>query len=377
MLPRLRVLFAKRPTILDRYMLSELAGPFGFGLFAFTTVFAATQMLATGRLVSEDHVALWTAVGLFLWQLPGEIVFVIPMALLLGTLLAMQRLSGDSEINAMKTSGITFPRIIVPLLFAGLVMSVVMYGFQEGVVPFANDEVSAIETKALNHTSAFNRDLTVSAPLPGGGRQVTIATAYEPHSQALSNVTLIQYDRAGSPTQIIFAQQAEFAADEWILRNASAYRFNADGSTISEPDVPEQEVDLGEKPTDIVKRLSHDDPQQMSRAQIASIISTGQLTETELHKYVTVYQEKLAQPFACFVFVLIAIPFGLRSFRGGASASLGFGLAVGIVFVYYVVMTIFSYVGEAVIFLAPLWAWMPNVIFTAIGLARVRKAAAI
>jgi lipopolysaccharide export system permease protein len=373
----LRAALGFRPTILDRYMLSELAGPFGFGLSAFTLIFAATQMLSIGRLVSEDHVPLFAAIALFLWQLPGEIVLVIPMALLLGTLLAIQRLSGESEINAMKTSGIMFWRIIAPLLFAGLVMSLVMYGLQEGIVPFANDQVSSIENDALNHTSAFNRDLTVSAPIPGGGRQVTIATAYDPNSQALLHVTLVQYDRVGAPTQIIFADEAQFAADQWLLKNASAYRFNPDGTTISEPNVSEQEVDLGEKPTDIVKRISHDDPEQMSRSQIAAIVATGQLTETELRKYITVYQEKLAQPFACFVFVLIAIPFGLRSFRGGGNVSLGFGLAVLIVFVYYVVMTVFSYVGEALTALAPLWAWAPNIIFTAIGAARLRRAAAI
>jgi lipopolysaccharide export system permease protein len=358
-------------------MLGELAGPFLFGLFAFTLIFAATNMLEIGRLVSEEGVSLWTAIAIFLWDLPAEIVLVIPMALLLGTLLAMQRLSGESEINAMKTSGITFLRIVAPLLVAGMVMSFVMYALQEGVVPFANDQVAVLENEALNRTSTFNRDLTVSAALPGGGRQVTIATGYEPGSQALLNVTLIQYDRAGAPNQIIFARRAAFSAQQWLLQDVSAYRFNADGTTISEPDVAEQEVDLGEKPTDIMKRISHDDPQQMSRAQIAAIIATGQLTETELRKYVTVYQQKLAQPFACLVFVLIAIPFGLRSIRGGGSASIGFGLAVAIVFIYYVVATIFSIVGEAAIALAPLWAWMPNLIFIAIGVARLRRAAAV
>ncbi len=358
-------------------MLTELAGPFIFGLSAFTLILAATQMLAIGRLVSEDHVPVWTAIALFLWYLPGEIVMIIPMALLLGTLLAVQRLSGESEINAMKTSGITFMRIIAPLLFAGFVVSLLMYALQEGVVPFANDQVSQIENAAINHTSEFNRDLTVFAPLPGGGRQVSIATAYDPGSQALLHVTLIQYDRAGAPTQIVFADEAEFTADQWVLHNASAYRFNADGTTISQPDVTEEEVDLGENPTDIVKRISHDDPQEMSRAQIASIVATGQLTETELRKYVTVFEQKLSQPFACFVFVLIAIPFGLRSARGGGRGFIGFGLAVLIVFVYYIVMTVFSYISEAYISLAALWAWMPNLVFTAVGVVRVRHAAAV
>lgn len=370
-------LLGLRLSILDRYLLQELAGPFGFGLSAFTLIFAAAQILAIGRMVAGDHAPLLAAIELFLWGLPSEIVLVLPMAMLLGTLLAVQRLSGENEITAMKAGGIGFIRIIAPLLAAGIVMSLVTYGIQEYVAPFSQYEVTSIEDSAINHISPFNRDLTVSAPLPGGGRQVTIATAYEPHTEALLHVTLIQYDRNNQPTQIIIADRAEFASERWTLDNASVYRFNSDGTTIAEPHIAQQQVELGEKPSAIAKRISQDNPESMSRAQIADIVRTGQLTGGELRKYVATYQEKLAQPFACFVFVLLAVPFGMRASRGGGSTSVGFGAAVAIAFVYYVVMTIFSYVAESMLVLAPLAAWMPNIIFTLIGLRRLRRVAAV
>jgi len=249
------------------------------------------------------------------------------------------------------------------------------YYLQESVVPYAEDQPTEIENSVINHVSAFNRDLTVSAPLPGGGRQVTIATAYEPHSRALLHVTLIQYDNHNDARQIVFADRAEFSADKWTLENSSLYRFNTDGTTTAEPHIPQQEVQIGEKPTDLVKRMSNDDPESMSRFEIAEIVRSGQLTQNALRKYVTTYQEKLARPFACFVFILIAIPFGLRQIRSSGSAGLGFGLSLAIVFVYYVVMTICSFAGEAFLAFAALWAWMPNILFTAIGLARLRRAA--
>jgi lipopolysaccharide export system permease protein len=366
-----------RPTILDRYMIAELWGPFGFGLSAFTLIFAATQVLEIGRMVSTDHAPLIAAIEVFLWSLPGEVVLVIPMALLLGTLLAMQRLSGESEITAMKAGGITFSRMVAPLLWAGFAMSAVTFVLQEYVVPYAGDQLTQITDVVINHTSAFNQDLTVSAPLPGGGKQMTIATAYEPHTQALLHVTLVQYDRNNQPTQVIFADRADFSVDKWTLENMSLYRFNPDGTILAEPRVAQQQVELGEKPTDIVKRLSQNNLDTMSRTEIASIVKSGQLTPTELRKYVTTYQEKLARPFACFVFTLIAVPFGIRAARGGGSTSLGFGLAVAIVFVYYIVMTIFSYIGQAFLPLAPLAAWMPNLIFTAYGVVRLRRAALV
>jgi lipopolysaccharide export system permease protein len=358
-------------------MLQELSGPAGFGLAAFFMIFAATELLNLGKLVTNEHAPLWAAVAVFLWQVPANIVLVIPMALLLGTLLAVQRLSGESELTAMKAAGIGFFRIVAPLLAAGLAISIVTLILQEDVVPFANAQVVAIENRALDHVSAFGRDLTVKLPLPGGGRQVTIATSFDPNSSALLHVTLIQYDRNNLPTQIVFADRAEFAADKWVLYDSSVYRFNADGSSLSEPHVPQQEVEIGENPTDIVKRITNDDPASMSRSQIAAIVRSGQLTETEMRKYVTTYQEKLAQPFACFVFVLIAIPFGLRPSRGGGGMGIGFGLSVLIIFVYYIVMVVCSYFGGALLSLAWLFAWVPNIIFSAFGLWRLQKAALV
>jgi len=245
------------------------------------------------------------------------------------------------------------------------------------VTPYASDRISDIESGLLGQMSPFNRDTTVAAPLPGGGRQITFATSYDKDSQALLHVTLVQYDRSDVATQIIFADRAEFAADKWVLRNASLYRFNPDGTLLAQPRVDDEEVELGEKPTDIVKRMSQNDPANMSRAEIRSIVASGQLTSVDLRRYVTTYQEKLAQPFACFVFVLIAIPFGLRAARNGGSTSVGFGLAVLIVFVYYIVLTIFSYISEANLGLAALWAWTPNILFTVFGITRLRRAAAV
>ncbi|MEA2718616.1 MAG: lipopolysaccharide export system permease protein, partial [Candidatus Eremiobacteraeota bacterium] len=111
------------PTILDRYLVAELGGPFLFGLSAFTLIFVATQILAIGRLVSEQHAPLWAAVEYFLWDMPAYLLLVIPMAMLLGTLLAMQRLSSESEVTAMQAGGISLSRIVAPLLIVGFVVS--------------------------------------------------------------------------------------------------------------------------------------------------------------------------------------------------------------------------------------------------------------
>jgi lipopolysaccharide export system permease protein len=363
---------ALRMTTLDRYMIAELAGPFAFGFSAFMLIFVATNLLALSRLITEEHAQLLAVIEYFLWGLPEVIPYVVPMAVLLGVLLAMQRLSGESEITAMKAGGLSLERIAVPLLLVGFVLSVFTFFIEQTFVPYANDRATEILQVTIRHAPSLGTNLTVYTPLPGGGRQLTAATGYDASTQSLLNVTVIQYDRSGAPQTIIFGDRATAqTSTSWTFDGARTYRFDPDGSTL-ESTQRTLIIDIGEGPTSLLKRAKGA-PQEMSRGEIAQVIHTGQLTSTQLGQYVAEYQSQLARPFACLVFALLAVPFGMRRVRGGGT-SVGFGLAVAIVFIYYVVMTISNSLGTLNGFMAFIMAWFPNVLFFAIGMVLLRRA---
>jgi lipopolysaccharide export system permease protein len=367
-----------RVTILDRYMVSELGGPFAFGLAAFTLIIAATNILAISRLVAEEHAPLWAAIEYFLWQLPQIVVTVVPMAMLLGVLLAMQRLSGESEITAMKAGGVGLVRAVLPLLVVAVGVSIVAFALQEGVVPYANDQAVFLREQTIRHVGAFGGGShTVVTGLPGGGQQITYFRGYDPRAQQLLNVTIVAYGAENKPQLVIFSDRGRFEQPTWTFTDATEYLFNADGST-TYVENPVLRVDIGERPTQIQQRALDNNREAMSRSQIRQVIDSGQLSPQEVRAYETSYEEKLARPFASFVFTLIAVPFGLRSSRGGGGAGAGFGLAVAIVFIYFVIASVFSAVftglpgGYAV---STLGAWAANAMFTAIGVVLLRRAA--
>jgi lipopolysaccharide export system permease protein len=365
------------PTILDRYVVAELIGPFNFGLSAFTLIIAATQILAISRLVGEEHAPLLPAIEYFLWQVPEIVITIVPMAMLLGTLLALQRLSGDSEITALKAGGVGLVRAVTPVLLVGLLVSFVALFLQETLVPYANDQAAYLRDDTIKHVGPFGGGAsTVVLPLPGGGQQVTYFRGYDAKAQQLLFVTIIAYGKDKRPSLIVVSDRGHFEAPTWTFLNAREYRFEPDGSTDFSQE-PEVRVDVGEKPSELQQRVADNNRETMSRSQIKEIIASGQLSPQELRAYQTAYEGKLAQPFASFVFTLIAVPFGIRPTRGGGT-SLGFGLAVAIAFVYWVIASIFSAVftglpgGYA---LSTVGAWAPNVIFTGIGAAMLRRAA--
>jgi lipopolysaccharide export system permease protein len=365
-----------RITILDRYLVTQLGGPFLFGLSAFTLIFIATQILALGRLVSEEHAPLAAAVEYFVWSMPPFLLLTIPMAMLLGTLLSMQRLSSDSEITAMAAGGISLSRIVTPLLVVGFIISVTSLVLQEELVPFASDRAAYIQQAVIEHVSPALANLSAVTPLPGGGKQVTIAGAFDVATQDLLKVTVIRYDAHQKAQDITFADRASYSAPTWTFQNATTYHFSQDG-TVQSDTSPTLAVDIGERPNQIAKQsVSTGNPETLSRAEIKAQLATNTLSPQQQRLFTATYAAKLARPFAAFVFTLIAVPFGLRPVRGGGTG-LGFGIAVAIVFVYYVISTVFLTVGGAALWLAGICAWAPNVLFTVIGATLLRRASRV
>jgi lipopolysaccharide export system permease protein len=374
--PELRLQQFLHPSILDRYLVRELGGPSIFGLSAFTLIFVATQMLAIGRLASEEHASLLALIEYFLWDMPQFLLYVIPMAMLLGTLLAMQRLSGDSEIAAMKAGGISLARIMIPLATVGLIVSIASLTIQEILVPIANDRAAYIREAVIKHLSLAAGTLTATTQLPGGGKQVTIAGSLDAATEALLNVTVLRYDRDQRLVEMIVSDRATFDKPTWAFENATTYQFSGGdvtGTLVS----PRLQVDIGESPNQVAKRTATiTDPENLSRAEIREALAGGGLSELQRRSFTATYAAKLARPFAALVFVLIAVPLGLRRIRGGGTSA-GFSLAVGIVFVYYVIATMFLNVGAAAYWLAGIAAWTPNALFSLIGLWLLRRASAV
>ncbi|MBC5809566.1 MAG: LptF/LptG family permease [Candidatus Eremiobacteraeota bacterium] len=364
--------------ILDRYMVAELGGPFAFGLSAFALIFAATNLLAISRLIAEQHAPLVSAMEYFFWQFPQILITVVPMAMLLGVLLALQRISGESELTALKAGGVGLVRAVAPLLIVGFAVSVLSLVLQEGVVPYANDRATYLRENVIKQVGAFGGGShTVTSSLPGGGRQVTFFVGYDPVTQSLLDVTLIKYDALNKPQVIVFADRAKYQQPTWTFSNAQEYSFNPDGTTHL-LQAPQQQVDVGERPSQIQETITNKNREEMSRSQLREVVASGQLSPPEMRAYQTTYEEKLARPFASFVFALIAVPFGLRAPRSGGGTGLGFGLAVAIVFVYFVIASVASAFTSSLnggYVVSALGAWMPNALFTGIGAYLLQRAA--
>ncbi|HPE91873.1 MAG TPA: LptF/LptG family permease, partial [Synergistales bacterium] len=125
--------------ILDRFIVTQMGGSFLFGVMVFSLLLVAGDLLfQIANLVIDKGVSLGVVLRLFVYKLPEVVVMTLPMASLLSALLTFGRLSSQSEIVALRAAGISFSRIVRPVLAASIFISLFAMLLNETLVPLSN-----------------------------------------------------------------------------------------------------------------------------------------------------------------------------------------------------------------------------------------------
>jgi lipopolysaccharide export system permease protein len=381
-----------RWTLLDRYLLAELVGPFLFGVAAFASIliagqflFKLTSFLAKGAPVPE-------VMALFGLKLVPMIVLTFPMAALLATLLGYGRLSGDAEITAMAASGIPFIRIAAPAFLLGLVVSVGALAINEGVVPRAGRTSRVLEAAIAKALQEKGLDAAFVEPGRAAVIQdfenkklarLVVAQGFDLREKTLRGVTMLEFDQDGLGARWIQADSAVWEKDRrWLFRNARVQPWRGARAPVGgSPEnarmrmaAAELEFTINKTPNQVLS--SQKKPEDMSYAELAGYLEAlrDQSVEPQAMREMEVdLHNKIAIPFASLIFTLIGAPLALRRPRSGSSV--GLGLSVLIIFGYYILWHGMSIMAEGG-HVAPLVAsWTANAVGLLAGGALIARAA--
>lgn len=124
--------------LIDRHLLASFAPPFGFGLAVTTFLLMINVLQNYINLFLEKGIRIDVATEVLVLSLGHTIALTVPMATLIGVLMAMGQLAGDHEITAMKACGISLYRLTVPLILTGMVLTTVMVAYNQYVLPEGN-----------------------------------------------------------------------------------------------------------------------------------------------------------------------------------------------------------------------------------------------
>jgi len=141
--------------ILDRYIVREIFRHAFLGLIVFTFVLFVPQLVRLMELLVRHSGSGAQIARLFLYIFPGVLIFTIPMAVLVGVLLGLGRMSADSEIIALTALGISRQRMLVPVAVRALTGAVATASLTLWLGPAAFRALRGIEANLLASQASF------------------------------------------------------------------------------------------------------------------------------------------------------------------------------------------------------------------------------
>ncbi|MGH8005029.1 MAG: LptF/LptG family permease [Limisphaerales bacterium] len=133
--------------IVARYILKEHIGPFFFGFAVITLVLVMDFILEVMQSIITKGVGVWEVLEIFGLNLAWMLALSVPMSVLVATLMAYGRLASDSEILALKAAGWSWRRLATPGLIWGAAMAVLMFWFNNHVLPESNHQARVKMTR--------------------------------------------------------------------------------------------------------------------------------------------------------------------------------------------------------------------------------------
>lgn len=361
-----------RPGLLDRYIITEILPPTGLGLVLFTFIELLQQItLLTGILIARGA-DLPTILRLFMNLLPSIFATTIPMAFLLGVLLAFGRLASDSEIVALRASGISPLQMLRPVVALSLVTGLLTFYVIAVAVPEANQTYRTVfyslvlnKAKTGVKPRVFNDDL-----IPG---MVLYVSDIPAETGQWRNLFIYDLRRPQKP-EVILARTGRLVIDERrksVMLHLEQGVIHAYGA--GRPDSYEhQRFQAGDFPLPFENffprfPISKGDREMTIpelRAKIRELEAQGKGPRETAPWWVEIHK-KFAIATACLVFGLLGLGLSLGSKKEARSAA--FGLSIAVIFVYYVLIRLGEQAGDTGMVRPFVSMWTANFVLGAIA----------
>jgi len=358
--------------ILKLYILKEFVPPYVGSMSFFTMLLLLERVMSFVRLVARGYATVIDLCVLIFFSIPPTLALTMPMSTLMGALISVSRLSHDSEITAMKASGIRIGSIFLSLYLAGIVIGGASFFLTDVLVPIGN----------IKFRTLYQR-LTIARPdiqidnfsINRLTDEVTIIVdEVDDKTGDLIDVTIFER-REGENEKTITARNGQFLTDNL---SGSYFTLKLSNGAILDPgdrtgnnfdstifETLKLNIPLANKE---LKKIVKS-PRDMSLEELK--ISMGDLEKASraYNTYLMEYHKKIAIPFACLLFVFLGTPFAIT--RGRSGRGLGLGIGVIIIFLYYIFLLSLERVGKTGMISPALAVWIPNILFFLAGMVNL------
>ena len=382
--------------VVDRLIVREVVPPTILGFITYTFLIVMRGIYSLIEQVLVRGVSFADAGKVLLTTIPHVVILTIPMSFLFGVLLAIGRMNADSELVALQAGGIPIRRLLRPIVILGLLLSAVNGYLYLEVIPRSSRELRDLKVRLFagaknlgridprvfheeipnvllyvrevdNDSGEWRNILFFDSSSPGEER-LTLAKRGQMVTAGLPGMVDANLASGEPPEMERWIRLEDVVTHQFIRAEPETYRVNRNRSQLIRPNTKSQgkvryRLSMGERDTGDLVSFVRGGEFEAADTERESEEDTGlrrRLASIELNK-------RLAIPFACTVFALLALPLGVGTGSGGRGR--GFVVSIAVVLVYYLV----GNQGEMLAIegrVAPwIGIWLPNIVLTIVALA--------
>jgi len=363
-------------TIIGRYIFRELCKIFFIGTMVLTAVLFLDKILFLTEMIINKNVSCWNIFRILTYLSPAFLVITIPMGVLVGTLVTFSHLSADSEIVAMKATGISFFRMLRPVMLLSFLTYLITSFIVIFALPWGNQSFRSMVFKLLRTHAGYEIKEGIFNNKYNG--MVLNVLEKDPMTQVMKGIFIADSTKKDRE-RIITAREGIFLTD----RKSASQVLQLKHGTIHEREKKSGEYrllsfDVYNLPIDIpdptkkggkLMRGNREMSIHNLMKKIRALQKKGKPCNVELVEL----HKKFSIPFTCLILGLIGAPLGVKSARAGRSG--GFAVSLMIILFYYICLITGESLGGAGEIPPILAMWAPNLLILGIGLYLVKKTA--
>jgi len=352
--------------LLDRFVGGQFLKLFVLCLLATPPLFVLGEITENlDRYVALELTFMDMARG-YLFRMPEYIVWAFPIAGLIAAIFTVHSMTSHHELVAAKAGGVSFHRLVLPILVLSTGLTAVALALTE-VVPRSNKLAYQI-LKAQDFRADYRMEFVYRSEegFTLTARRLTML------DERLTGVHLQQHTAKGEPAVQVIASEAEYAESTgWTFLDGYMRLVRADGSDAAYQFERMRFPAFTERPRELLDEPPEDD--EMTYAELNRMAQIIERSGGKPERLLVKRDQRIAIPAATLVIILFGAPLATSSKRGGTAY--GIGAALGTTILYLLLFKVAGSFGQSGAIPTHVAAWAPNAVFLTAGLilmARVR-----
>ena len=358
------------PRILDEYVVREFLGTFALVLAGFVLLMLVFTFFELIGDILRNHIPL-TIVGEYLVNLtPSMLYQIAPLAVLIAVLVTFGVLNRNSEVIAMKATGISLYRLVIPVVSISAILAVSLFLFDQYYLPQANRRQEALRSTIKGRPPQTflhpEQKWIFGQPWLGEPGRIFYYQFFDPDTNEFANLSIFEFDPSSfAISRRIFASRAYWnpKAGSWSFEKGWSRDFQGASQTRYQEFNYTSFSEIHEDPTYFKKESLQS--QEMNFGQLDRYIRDLRQSGFDTMRLRVALWHKLAYPIIAIVMAVLAIPFALSMGRRGSLT--GIAIAIAVALAYFVVDNLFGAMGNVNYLPASLAAWSPDVLFGLTG----------